>query len=605
MTERGAPIRGALLGIIVVALALRLAHFWAITGTAYPDLPLVATELDMYATLEWARAILAGDWLGRDTYHPYFQWMRDLAPLETWYHWWGGKEIFQQAPFYPYWVALLWKMSDRSLTGVILIQLVLGALQSLVLYGLGKRLFDARVGLVAAALTAWYGPFVFHQGTLLRDWIPPILEPWGLWLLLRAQDSGRAWTWLSAGAVLGLALLTKETVLLFLPLVLLWSLFVNRRSLPQAGRAGGLVLVGLLLVLSPLIWRNAVVGAPPLSISNRAPEGFIEGNAPDTYPIALQHPASMAGILERSNGDTRRVIRETLALYHGDWRRLGDLLLLKTRGVVDPLEVPSNLDLTYAFELSPPLRLTLTYGLIFPIGVVGLLASLRMRGAQALILLYAIAVVAGVMSTIIVARYRLVLVPLLLVYGAGAIVCLWDLARERRFGRVAAGLTLIGAVGVVQHFAAPIPAVHAHPVVTIFGAEYTLSSQLYALEGRFDRAVAEIVRLRTRATLAPEFPQQANFVSRTHLWEGQYRVQWANQLFDRGIEEQARQQVRLAQAAYAQHLRRSRAFDLTFVPSFNLEDPGKAKDLFTLMLSLNPQDPSAGDLRRLIARLGS
>lgn len=100
------------------------------------------------------------------------------------------------------------------------------------------------------------------------------------------------------------------------------------------------------------------------------------------------------------------------------------------------------------------------------------------------------------------ARYRLVLVPLLLVYGAAAIVCLWDLARERRLGRLAVGLALISVV------------------------------------------------------------------------------------------------------AGAQHLRHSRGFELTFVPSFNLEDPAKAKDLFTLILGLNPQDPSGGDLRRLIARLG-
>src|SRR5574341_1749810 len=94
----------ALLGL---GLALRPVHFRAISETAYPSLPLIATELAMHATLEWAQAILAGDWLSRDTYHPYFQWMRDLAPLETWYRWWGGKEIFQQAPLYTYFVVLL------------------------------------------------------------------------------------------------------------------------------------------------------------------------------------------------------------------------------------------------------------------------------------------------------------------------------------------------------------------------------------------------------------------------------------------------------------------------------------------------------------------
>ena len=475
-----ANVRWVLLAIVGLGLALRLAHFRAISGTAYPDLPLIATELDMYATLEWAQAILAGDWLGRDTYHPYFQWMRGLASPETWYRWWGGKEIFQQAPLYPYSVALLWQLSARSLEGVILIQLVLGSLQPLVLYALAKQLFDARAGLVAAALAACYGPFIFYQGTLLRDWIPPLLEPLVLLLVLRARATGRAATWFSAGIVFGLALLTKETVLLFLPLVLLWILLTNRRSLPQACRAGGLLLLGLLLILSPLVWRNAMVGAPLLSISNRAPEGFIEGVAPDNYPIGLQYPPSMAGILERANGDFLRVIQETLALYRGDWQSVINKMVIKLRGVVDPIEVPNNLDFSYAVELSPVLRLTLGYGLIFPIGLTGVLASLRLWREHLPILLYGMAALAGLMSTVIVARYRLVLAPLLLVYGAAAIVCLWDLARERRLGRLAGGLALVSAVAVAQHLGAPIPVVHAHPVVTIYGAEYTLSSRLYA-----------------------------------------------------------------------------------------------------------------------------
>ncbi len=596
-------MRWALPIIIGMGLALRIAHFWAISGTAYPDIPLVATELDMYATYQWAQTILAGDLIGRDTYHPYFQWMKDIAPLETWYRWWGGKEIFQQAPLYAYVVALLLWLSSRSLECVLLIQLVLGALHPLVMYGLAKQLFDARVGLVAAVLTAFYGPFIFHQGTLLRDWIPPILEPFSVLLILRAQATGRAATWLSAGMVFGLALLTKEAVLLYFPMVLLWIVFVNRRSLRAAGRAGGFLLLGFMLVLSPLVWRNAVVGTSLFSISNRAPEGFIEGNAPDTYPISLHHPTSMAGILERSNGRVWPVIQETLALYHGDWRLLINQMILKARGIVDPIEVPNNLDFGYALDLSPPLRLTLRYGLIFPIGLAGMIVSLRLWRSHLPFLLYGLAAVAGLMSTIVIARYRLVLAPVLLVYGAATLVWLWDVTQQRRWGRVFGGLGLILVVAVLQHLVVPIPLVGRHPIVTIYGPEYIHSSQLYSLEGRFDQAAAEMTRLRRKASLAPDFPKKKDFISQTYFWEGNYRVQWANQLFEKGMEGDARRQVALAQAAYAEHIRRNYSLGLTFRPLFELEDPASAEALFKLLLGLNPQHPSAADLQQLIRRL--
>ena len=94
-----------LLAILILALAFRLVHLLAIAGTAFPKFPLVFDQSDLNTFLEWAQTILAGDWLGRNTYHPAFAWMRTIAPQETWYRWWGGQAVFQQAPFYAYWVA--------------------------------------------------------------------------------------------------------------------------------------------------------------------------------------------------------------------------------------------------------------------------------------------------------------------------------------------------------------------------------------------------------------------------------------------------------------------------------------------------------------------
>jgi hypothetical protein len=87
-----------LLLVLAVGLGLRLAHFVAIAGTPFPQFPRVFGQSDLNTFWEWAEIIRAGDWLGRDTYHPAFDWMQAIAPTETWYRWWGGKAIFQQAP---------------------------------------------------------------------------------------------------------------------------------------------------------------------------------------------------------------------------------------------------------------------------------------------------------------------------------------------------------------------------------------------------------------------------------------------------------------------------------------------------------------------------
>ena len=76
--------RFLLLAILVLALGLRLVHFWTLVGTAFPQFPLAFDQSDMRTFWEWAQTIVAGDWLGRNTYHPAFDWMKTIAPQETW-----------------------------------------------------------------------------------------------------------------------------------------------------------------------------------------------------------------------------------------------------------------------------------------------------------------------------------------------------------------------------------------------------------------------------------------------------------------------------------------------------------------------------------------
>src|SRR5262249_48731303 len=118
-----------LLTIVIVALVVRFAHFATIAGTAFPKFPLTFDQSDMNTYWEWAHKILAGDWVGRETYHPAFNWMEGIAPQETWYRWWGGKAIFQQAPLYVYWVAAVLAVSRQSIEFISLVQLIVGAFQ--------------------------------------------------------------------------------------------------------------------------------------------------------------------------------------------------------------------------------------------------------------------------------------------------------------------------------------------------------------------------------------------------------------------------------------------------------------------------------------------
>jgi 4-amino-4-deoxy-L-arabinose transferase-like glycosyltransferase len=594
-------VRLALFAILGAGLLVRLLHFAAIRGTAFPRIPLAFTSSDMYAVWRWAESILAGDFLGRSTPHPYFGWMQAIAPLETWYRWWGGKEIFQQAPLYTYWVAALLGVSGHSLSVVLLAQLLVGSLQPLVMFALGRRLFDARVGLGAAALTALYGPVIFYQGALLRDWLPLLLEPLALLLLLRAHTQARGRDWVWAGAALGVALLAKETVLLFLPLVLLWLCWEQGGSWRKGTAAAAWLLAGLLMAVSPLLARNAVVGAPLFALSNRAAEGFIIGNAADGFPIGFDLPLSMKRILSRTDGRLVAVVRETLDTYDGDWRRLVDLQLLKLRGLVDPVEVPDNLAYSYGLEISPVLRLMLRYGAIFPLGVAGFLLVLNGWREHLLLCLYGLSTVGGLMFSIVHARYRLALVPVLIVYGAAGAVRWIESVWMRRVGTASAYGGLIVALIILQQWVSPVQAVREMPGFVVRPQEHVLSAEIYASDSRFDRAAMEIERLRTKTPDRPEFADLSALTSRL---EGGYRADWARQLLEQGRREEARRQTEKAEILYRGHRQLSLTRYKLGLLYFNLNDAAKAKAFLQQFLELEPQGPRAEGVRRLLSHLG-
>jgi len=595
-----APHRLFLSGILLLGLAVRLLHYSAISPTAFPQFPVFYTASDLHGTWEWARTILAGDWLGRDTWHPDFR--PDLAPRETWYRWWGGKAVFQQSPLYPYFVAGLLAVSDQSLNVVLLVQLFIGALHPAVMFWLASRLFDVRAGLIAAILTAVYGPFIFHQGTLLRDWVPPVLEPGVLLLLIKARRTGRGRDWLLAGMLMGLAVLAKETALLLLPVALIWLMLEYRPAFRQAVGAGAWLFLGALLVLSPLMIRNASVGAPVLSLSNRAAQGLIEGNAPDGFPFGPAHPPSLKGILERSDGRLPAVIVETLRLYDGDWVRFLRHQLVKLGSLMDPFEMPNNVGFSYGQEISPVLRFTIRYGFIFPLGLAGYLLTLRSGRNPVLLNLYALTTVAGLMVAIIWARYRLVLAPVLIIYGAAALVGFSDTLRSREWAKSASFLAVVLGCAVLQHGVAPVLALRENNEHMLYTPQYHIAARVYASGGEYGRTVSEIVRLRENAKRlgGTESPEQA---ANNALLEAKYRVQWANQLFDQGKPEQGRRQAEAAQTVYAGHLRASYPPEVVREVPFTLEDPGQARAFFDLLLRLKPDGPEAEAVRRLLTYL--
>ena len=435
-------------------------------------------------------------------------------------------------------------------------------------------------------MTALYGPFIFYQTTLLRDWLLPILEPLAVLALLKARTSDRPYAWGLAGVCLGVAVLCKPTASLLMLAALVWIVHDHWKEWRQTSHALSSVIIGVLLVLTPVLIRNAIVGAPLFALSTRTVEAFVLANTDNTSETVRK-------VFERSRGNLSQAVRETITLHYEGRTSFFAIQVDKMRVLANPYEKPNNTSFDYGREISPILRWTLDYRFVFPLGLVGLMMCLKTWRSHLLVLLYGLASLVGVLITSPISRYRLVVVPVLILYGAAVLIHWVDDIRERRIGRVLgiSGLVLMVALIQLVVFARQGPT---------FAHDYYNSAVAYRKQNDFDKATRTISTLSRK--LMTESPTSRAAYEATGM-EGDYRAEWAKRLIRKKQTTLAKEQVELAAAAYAR--------DPTLVLShFNLGvlyvgvgEFEKAKRSLGRFLGLAPDSPKAALARTLLLRI--
>jgi 4-amino-4-deoxy-L-arabinose transferase-like glycosyltransferase len=148
--------------------------------------------------------------------------------------------------------------------GLVVVQAMLGAAGAWLVGRIASRVAGARAGVLAALAAAVAPPLVWSSGFALSETLYSALALLTALLLLVVDDGERGlkarrvgFTTLSlallAGLVAGLAVLTKEGMIVFLPLAGLW-LVARRRWV-----AATVLAVGVTAVLAPWVARNYAV----------------------------------------------------------------------------------------------------------------------------------------------------------------------------------------------------------------------------------------------------------------------------------------------------------------------------------------------------------
>jgi 4-amino-4-deoxy-L-arabinose transferase-like glycosyltransferase len=450
----------------------------------------------METSWRWSGRILEGDVLSREPTHPYPSWMAEIAPVERWARWWGGRHVFFRAPLYAYLLAGMRLVAGDGFWGIALCQMALALGGVALAFVLAERVFGTPAALVAGLGSALYGPSLLHEPLLLRDPLAVTCTLAMLWALLRAPDGGPR-RWFLAGLAFAACTLARETTGAFAPFVVLWA--VQRLRARAAALALGGFLGGALLGLSPLALRNVAVGVTPWALSSRGVEEFVIGHAAGPGPAGLGIPPATGRILLEADGRLLPAMRLTLASYAGDWRTLARRERDRLRAIVSRYEPADNVSWTYFATRSAALRWSLRFDVVLALGLVGLCVPGR-RADDRIVRYFLLTSLAGLLYATVVGRYRLVPAAVLWVYAGGAVA--W-------MGRALARADWRGAM---------LPAVAAGVLLAISvlslrevereqrwrAAEFLLASGVYRERGELDRAFEELREGLATAYRAPE-----------------------------------------------------------------------------------------------------
>ncbi|HEY7285938.1 MAG TPA: tetratricopeptide repeat protein [Vicinamibacterales bacterium] len=405
------------LAIFAVAFALRLLHLLQIRSA--PFFTLLMGDARSYDA--WARQLAAGDWIGRD--------------------------VFYQAPLYPYFLGVLYSLLGRDLFLVRIVQAAIGASSCVLLAVSARHMFSDAAGVVAGLLLAVWAPAIFFDGLLQKSVLDVFFVCLVVWIVARtsncatghpARKSRQAVKpivpWLALGLAVGGLSLTRENSLVFVAVLAIWALLG-----PSPARNAGLFFAGLAIVLAPVAIRNSRLGGGfYVTTSQFGPNLFIGNNANADGTYASLRYGRGAPEYERddatqlaeravghrlSPGEVSSYWRDRALQFvtsrPGDWLALMSrkfLLLWNATEIVD-----TEAQETYA-ELSAPLRIlgpVTHFGILVPFAALGLMLSWRRDERLYVLTALCASYAASVLLFYVFARYRYPLVPFLILFASG------------------------------------------------------------------------------------------------------------------------------------------------------------------------------------------
>lgn len=376
---------------------------------------------------------------------------------------------FYRAPAYPFFLGMIYAVFGHGYYTARLIGVILGSLSCLLIFIVGKEVYSFKIGILAGFLACFYNMFIYFDTMLLTTYLELFFCLFGFLFLLMWFKKKTALNIILTGMFWGLATITRPNFLIFVPVLAIYMFCIlKEKSLKERLAPVILFTAGVIPAVLTVLIINVVVGKDTVLLAWNGGINFYLGNNPEANGWSATSPeidATWWGgykdailIAERDCG--KHLLPSQVSDY---WFKRGfqyifaepfrwtELMIKKAYLLLNSYELSNNQSIATFTRFSPLLQFPLlSFGIIVALGIMGFIVSTKDKKVG-VVALFVLAYSFGLILFFIPARYRMPLVPFLLVFASHFIFWLIQRFKEKAFRRVILSIIAITTMVAFVH----------------------------------------------------------------------------------------------------------------------------------------------------------
>ena len=366
----------------------------------------------------------------------------------------GGDGPFFMDPFYGYFLGSLFLLFGKNLTTIRLIQILLDSFGVILIYAIGQRVWDRKAAIIAALIYALYSISFYYTLLMLKTTVAVTAILVFVLLLLVVIEKPLTSRWLFLGVAAGILTYIRANFLLIVPLTLIFYFFLQRPNWKIFGKNCIIFAAGCLTVLSLNAVRNYQVTGQATFLVTQSGRLLYSCNNPENtsgrfnvpsfsrfHPVESERDfhkeaQKRAGKMLSPEEASRFWRNETLRVLTKNPEIVPVLIFNKLKWTLANYEIPMNQSYALFAQASGLAKWPLpNFAFVFAFGLPGLALGAWYRRKVAWLLIPIFTILATMLIFCVSSRFRMPMVPFLMI-GTG--ICLstaaqW--ARNRRWGK--------------------------------------------------------------------------------------------------------------------------------------------------------------------------